>query len=87
MNAQIAQTNFKEVKEVIAQLLQQKTQQLSIIEVSDFYVFEYIDPPAVMEEKYEPKRLLMLIIGTLLGLAFGLITSLIRHYFFQRTSR
>ena len=87
LNAQIAQTNFKEVKEVIAQLLQQKTQQLSIIEVSDFYVFEYIDPPAVMEEKYEPKRLLMLIIGTLLGLAFGLITSLIRHYLFQKTSR
>tara|TARA_B100000886_G_C20371894_1_gene469985 strand:+ start:79 stop:1023 length:945 start_codon:yes stop_codon:yes gene_type:complete len=87
LNAQIAQTNFKEVKQVIAQLLQQKTQQLSIIEVSDFYVFEYIDPPAVMEEKYEPKRLLMLIIGTLLGLSFGLIVSLIRYYFFQRTSR
>ena len=37
---------------VIAQLLQhRKVQQLALIEVNDFYVFEYIDPPAAMEKK------------------------------------
>ena len=33
-----------EIKEVIAQLLQNKMQQLTLIEANDFYVFSYLDP-------------------------------------------
>lgn len=84
LNAQIAQTSFTEVKLAIAELLQQKTQQLSLIEVSDFYVFDYIDPPAVMEKKSEPKRAVILIIGIFLGSMFGIFIVLIRHYFFNK---
>jgi len=77
---QIAQTSFAEIKQVIAQLLQQKTQQLTLIEVSDFYVFEYIDPPVVMETKSEPKRSIICILGALIGFIVGIIIVLIRHY-------
>lgn len=80
LNIQIAQTSFTEIKEVIAQLLQQKTQLLTLIEVSDFYVFEYIDPPAVMESKSEPNRLLMCILSALIGITLGIVTVLIRDY-------
>lgn len=80
LNIQIAQTSFTEIKEVIAQLLQQKTQLLTLIEVSDFYVFEYIDPPAVMESKSEPNRLLMCILSALIGITLGIATVLIRDY-------
>ena len=51
LNAQMSQTSFAQIRQVIAQLLQQKIQQLTLIEVRDFYVFDYIDPPAVMEFK------------------------------------
>ena len=76
---QIEQTSFAEIKQVIAELIQQKTQQLTLIEVSDYYVFEYIDPPAVMEIKHEPNRLGLALIGAFLGLIFGLIVIIFKN--------
>jgi LPS O-antigen subunit length determinant protein (WzzB/FepE family) len=84
LNAQISQTTFTEIKQVIAQLLQQKTQQLTLIEVSDFYVFEYIDPPAVMERKSEPKRSIISILGTFLGAIIAVLIVLIRYYVLKK---
>ncbi len=84
LNVQIAQTSFAEVKQVIAQLLQQKIQELTLIEVSDFYVFDYVDPPAVMEKKHEPSRLLIVILGGLLGGTLGIFIVLIRHYYIDK---
>lgn len=80
LNAQIAQTSFTEIKQVIAKLLQEKTQQLTLIEVNDFYVFEYIDPPAVMEKKIEPTRSFICIVGAFLGAVLGVFIILIRFY-------
>ena len=86
LNTQIAQTSFTEVKLAIAELLQQKTQQLSLIEVSDFYVFDYIDPPVAMAKTHEPNRAVILIIGIFLGSMFGIFIVLIRYYFFNKQS-
>ena len=80
LNTQIAQTSFTEIKQVIAQLLQERTQQLTLIEVNDFYVFEYIDPPAVMEKKIEPTRSFICIVGAFLGAVLGVFIALIRFY-------
>tara|TARA_B100000767_G_C19743331_1_gene527253 strand:+ start:124 stop:1071 length:948 start_codon:yes stop_codon:yes gene_type:complete len=82
LNNQIATTSFAEIKQVIAQLLQQKTQKLTLIEVSDFYVFDYIDPPAVMEQKVEPQRSIFVVLGTFLGSILGIFIVLIRQYYF-----
>tara|TARA_B100000767_G_C19766149_1_gene537586 strand:+ start:1540 stop:2463 length:924 start_codon:yes stop_codon:yes gene_type:complete len=80
LNAQMTQTSFAQIKQVIAQLLQQKIQQLTLIEVRDFYVFDYIDPPAVMEFKSEPARSIICIISALLGALLGVFVVLIRHF-------
>ena len=84
LNAQIAQTSYTEIKQVIAQLLQQKIQQLTLIEANDNYVFAYLDPPIVMEEKIEPSRSSISILGAVLGGMLGIIFVLIRHYFLSR---
>lgn len=86
LNIQMAQTNFTEIKEVIAQLLQEKTQQLALIEVSDFYVFEYIDPPAVFLESNEPARALYCILGALFGAIIGILVVLIRYFSFPKNN-
>mgnify|MGYP001399839756 CR=1 FL=1 len=75
-----------EIKQVIAELIQQKTQQLALIEVSEFYVFEYLDPPAVMEQKSEPKRSLICILGAFIGGFLGVIIVILRHYAFKEDS-
>ena len=83
LNAQIAMTNLSEIKQVIAELIQQETQKLTLIEANQFYVFDYIDPPAVMEQKSEPSRSLICILGALLGVILSIFIVLIRHYIYK----
>jgi len=83
LNEQIAVTNYSEVKTAISQLLQEETKKLALIEANQSYVFEYIDPPAVMEKKSEPKRSLICILSALLGGFLGIIFVLIKNYLFR----
>jgi len=83
LNIQIAKTSFTEIKQVMAELVQQETQKLTLIESNESYVFDYIDPPAVMEKKSEPKRALICILGSLLGFIFGVLIVLIKHFRFK----
>ena len=80
LNNQISKTNLAEVKQVLASLLQQEIQKLTLIQASEFYVYEYIDPPVVMEYKSEPKRALICILGLLLGFMLSILIVLFRYY-------
>lgn len=80
VNSQMAKTSFTEIKLMMAEIVQQKIQTLTLIEASEFYVFEYIDPPAVMEQKSEPGRALICIIGAFLGALLSVIIVLFRHF-------
>jgi uncharacterized protein involved in exopolysaccharide biosynthesis len=84
LNTQIGKTNLSEIKQVIAELLQQETQKLTLIEANKAYVFDYIDPPAVMEQKSEPSRSLICIIGFFFGGIFGILLVLMKHYIYGR---
>ncbi|MDA9000660.1 Wzz/FepE/Etk N-terminal domain-containing protein [Gammaproteobacteria bacterium] len=87
LNQQISMTGLSEIKQVIAQLLQEETKKLTLIEANQYYVFDYIDPPAVMERKSEPKRALICILSALLGGMLSVLLVLIRHYAFsEKTS-
>ena len=80
LNQQISMTGLSEIKQVLAQLLQEETKKLTLIEANQYYVFDYIDPPAVMEKKSEPKRALICIFGVLLGVILSVVIVLLRHY-------
>jgi len=86
LNQQILETSLSEVKEVLAKLLQEETKKLTLVEANTFYVFDYLDPPAVMEEKSDPKRALICILGALFGGALGIFLALMRRYFFRKNS-
>ena len=64
----------------ISQLLHEETKKLALIEANQSYIFEYIDPPAVMEKKSEPKRSLICILSALLGGLLSIIFVLIKNY-------
>ena len=80
LNQQISITGLSEIKQVIAQLLQEETKKLTLIEANQYYVFDYIDPPAAMELKSEPTRSLICILSALFGVSLGIIIVLIRRY-------
>ena len=87
LNQKISITGLSEIKEVLAQLLQEETKKLTLIEANQSYVFDYIDPPAVMEEKSEPKRSLICILSRSIGWMLSILLVLIRHYAFsEKTS-
>ena len=81
LNKQIAMTNLSEVKEAVSKLLQEETKKLSLIEARQSYVFEYIDPPAIMEKKSDPQRVIIVILSTILGGMLSIFYVLIRKYF------
>jgi uncharacterized protein involved in exopolysaccharide biosynthesis len=84
LNQQISITSLSEVKIVLAQLLQEETKKLTLIEANQFYVFDYIDPPAVMELKSGPNRALICILSALLGGMLSVLLVLTRHYAFSK---
>lgn len=86
LNGLLAKTNLAEIKQVIAKLLQQETQKLTLIQANDFYVFEYIDPPAVMEKKSYPNRIIIWLLGIIMGGCIGVIIAITKHYFFNKQS-
>ena len=80
LNHQISITSLSEIKLVLAQLLKEEIKKLTLIEANQYYVYDYIDPPAVMEKKSEPKRALICILTTLLGGMLSIVIVLTRHY-------
>ena len=86
LNKQMAQSNLSEIKKVTASLLEKEIQRLTLVEANKDYVFEYIYPPSVMEEKAEPRRSVITILFFLFGFLLGLIIALIRYYLSEKKS-
>ena len=84
LNQQISMTGLSEIKLVLAQLLQEEIKKLTLVEANQYYVFDYIDPPAVMEKKSEPKRSLICILSALFGGILSIVLVLIRHYLIKQ---
>ena len=80
LNDQISMTGLSEIKLVLSQLLKEEIKKLTLIEANQYYVYDYIDPPAVMEKKSEPKRALICILTALLGGMLSIVIVLTRHY-------
>ena len=88
LNEQISMTSFSEIKQVLAQLLQEETKKLTLIEANQSYVFDYIDPPEAMEQKSEPSRAMICILSAFLGGVLSILLVFIRHYGFnEKTSK
>ena len=87
LNKQISGTSLSEIKQVTASLLQQEVQKLTLIEANKDYVFEYIYPPSVMEQKSEPHRPLIVILFTFFGGLLGVLFVLFKYYFFEEKNK
>jgi hypothetical protein len=84
LNQQISNTNYSEIKQVMAELLKQEIQKLTLIEANDAYVFDYIDPPVVMEKKSEPGRAFIVVLSSFLGLMMSIFLTFINFFFYKK---
>ena len=72
-------TNFQSVRDAMSNLLENQLQTLMLASSNDDYVYKIIDSPIVAEQKIEPSRAVICILGTFLGFIFGILVVLFLH--------
>ncbi|MAD91482.1 MAG: LPS O-antigen length regulator [Gammaproteobacteria bacterium] len=84
LEAQIAKSPIAEMKEVFYTIIEEQIKGKMLAEASPEYVFVTVNPAMVPEEKSQPKRALICILGVLLGGMLSVVFVLIRYYSFSR---
>ena len=80
LNEQIGKTSIAEMKEVFYSIIEEQTKSKMLAEASPDYAFVAVGPSMVPEEKSQPKRALICILGTLLGGMLSVLLVLVMHY-------
>ena len=80
LQAQIKKTNIAEMQEVFYTIIEEQIKSKMLAEASPEYAFVAVSPSMVPEQKSQPKRALMCILGTLLGGMLSVLLVLVLHY-------
>ena len=80
LQGQIEKTRIAEMQQIFYQLIESQTKTVMLAEVRDEYVFRGGDPAVVQEEEAKPKRVLICVLGILLGSMLGVFFVFIRHF-------
>ena len=68
LNNEMRKVQFIELKQAISSLQQDQLEALMLIEANEEYIFQILNPPIISEEKHSPNRLLIILIGTIVGI-------------------
>ena len=80
LQAQIENTSIAEMREVFYTIIAEQTKNKMLAEASPEYAFVAVSPSMVPEEKSQPERAFICIIGTLLGGILSVLLVLVMHY-------
>ena len=80
LQAQIKKTNIAEMQEVFYTIIEEQIKSKMLAEASPEYAFLAVSPSMVPEQKSQPKRAVICILGTLLGGMLSVLVVLVPHY-------
>ena len=80
LEAQIEKTSIAEMREVFYTIIEEQTKNKMVAEASPDYAFVAVSPSMVPEQKSKPKRVLICVLGTLIGGMLSAMLVLMRHY-------
>jgi len=80
LQEQIGKTSIAEMQEVFYSIIEEQTKNKMLAEASPDYVFVAVGPSMVPEQRSQPKRALICILGTLLGGILSVLLVLVTHY-------
>ena len=80
LQTQIEQTSVAEMQEVFYTIIEDQMKNKMLAEASPEYAFVTVSPSMVPENKSQPQRALICILGTLLGGIFSVVLVLVMHY-------
>ena len=77
-------TNLQPIKESISSLLEEQLQISMLASSSEYYVFNVLDAPIVPERKSEPKIMVIVFFGSIIGFMLATIFVFIRNFNFTK---
>jgi len=80
LQEQIGKTSIAEMQDVFYSIIEEQTKSKMLAEASPDYAFVAVGPSMVPEQKSQPKRALICILGTLLGGMLSVLLVLVMHY-------
>jgi uncharacterized protein involved in exopolysaccharide biosynthesis len=80
LQVQIEKTSIAEMREVFYTIIEEQTKNMMLAEASPDYVFVAVSPSMVPEQKSQPKRALICILGTMLGGMLSVMLVLVMHF-------
>lgn len=81
LNQQLSKTAIADMQSTFYKLIEEQTKSLMLAEVQEEFVFKVIDPAVVPEEKTQPSRAIICILGTFLGGFLSCIIVLVLHVY------
>ena len=83
LQQQIATTSVAEMREIFFTLIEEQIKSKMLVEASPDYAFTTVSEAMLPEEKSQPKRALIVILGGLLGMMLSICLVLCRNYWFN----
>ena len=80
LNSLAPTVNYEDIKKSLSALQQEQMKRLMMVEANDNYIFKVLDSPIVPEVKSRPKRSLVVIWGTILGMVLSAVGVLVLNY-------
>ena len=80
LQIQIKKTSIAEMQEVFYTIIEEQIKNKMLAEASPEFAFDSVSPSMVPEEKSQPKRALICILGALLGGMLSVLVVLVSHY-------
>lgn len=73
LQSKISENTIASVDEAFAQLIQEQIKQLMLTNADDDYIFRVVDPAVMPEVKSGPRKSLIILVGTFLGLIVSML--------------
>lgn len=80
LNESSKTVKIQSIKEVVSKLLESQMQTLMLASSNEAYVFKIIESPLAPEDKTGPSRVILCILGTLLGFILSLLILLVQYF-------
>jgi len=80
LSKQLKKTQIANMETVFYQLIEEQTKSMMLTQVNKEYVLKTVDPAQVPDKKDQPKRALIVVLGTILGGILSVFIVLIRHF-------
>lgn len=80
LNRELMETSLSNMKQIFYELVEQQTQTIMLANVRPEYIFQTLDPAIVPQNKAEPARAILCIVGTMLGAFLGLIIVFLKSW-------